>query len=127
MSVVGIGTDIVEIGRIRDLLANHGERFLTRCFREDLPAGAESFQAENVVIWAAGRWAAKEAVLKALGADIVGIPYRDVEVLPSGGGPPRIRLHGLAQSALDGAGGRSIFLSISHEREFAVATALVQS
>jgi len=125
LSVVGIGTDIVSVRRMADLLQRHGTRFLDRCFRPgdlispDFKGGLEPG-------FLAGRWAAKEAFLKALGADVRGIPYRDIEVQRSAAGPVGLVLHGMALAALDRAGGKKVHLTISHEREFAVASVLVE-
>lgn len=125
MSVVGVGIDIVSVRRMADLAARHGERFLDRCFRPgdpEPPNGAGLPDPARL----AGRWAAKEAFLKALGEDVRGIPYRDIEVRRTSAGPVGLVLHGKALAAMNGAGGRLVHLSISHEREFAVATVLVE-
>ncbi len=117
---MGIGTDIVAVARIATMLDRHGERFLGRCFRPgEIPAPAS----DSV----AGRWAAKEAFLKALGADVRGIPYRDVEVASSAHGPVKLNLHGHARDAFVAVGGKRIHLTISHEREFAVATVIIEA
>ena len=117
---MGIGTDIVSVARIKMMLDRHGERFLARCFR---PGEIVSSAPASV----AGRWAAKEAFLKALGADVRGIPYRNIEVVKSVHGPVKLVLHGRAGDALSAAGGDGIHLTISHEREFAVATVIIES
>lgn len=117
---MGIGTDMVAVVRIAKMLDRHGERFLGRCFRP----GEIPTPASNSV---AGRWAAKEAFLKALGADVRGIPYRDVEVGGSGHGPVKLNLHGRARDALAAAGGKRVHLTISHEQEFAVATVIIEA
>lgn len=108
-----------------DLLERHGARFMDRCFREGeviLPAGEDLPEPVHL----AGRWAAKEALLKALGTDVRGIPYRDIEIRPSPAGPVGLVLHEKALAAANRSGGRRIHLSISHEREFAIATVLVE-
>jgi holo-[acyl-carrier protein] synthase len=129
LSLLGIGTDIVAVDRIADLLDRHGQRFLDRCFRnqgvfsED-PQTARSGQADPA--WVAGRWAAKEAFLKALGKNVKGIPYREIEVaplLPCSGG---LILHGRALEAMTLAGGRRIHLTISHDDNFALASVLIE-
>ena len=125
MSVVGIGTDIVSVGRMADLVERHGERFRERCFRSRELAVGESGDLPDAG-HVAGRWAAKEAFLKALGTDVRGIPYRDIEVRKTAPGPVGLVLHGKALEAMNRVGGRTAHLSISHEREFAVATVLVE-
>ena len=129
MSVVGIGTDMVSIGRISELLDRHGERFVGRCFRSgDFIAGMMNRKgtAGSEASFLAGRWAAKEAFLKALGVDVRGIPYRDMEVKKNSHGPVEMVLHGSARKALAEAGGNKIHLTISHERGFAVASVLIE-
>lgn len=124
--IVGLGTDVVEVARIADLVARHGARFLDRCFHpaeQDLarrrgPAGAAAL---------AARWAAREAFLKALGGDVAGIPYRDVEVVRGADGAPTLRLHGRAAAALAARGGRRVHVALSHERAYAVATVVIEA
>lgn len=121
MSVIGVGIDIVSVTRIADLLERHGDRFLERCFRP-----SEITESSNPTGRIAARWAAKEALLKALGADVRNIPYRDVEVVKCLEGPVSLVLHGRARQALEKVGGRKIHLSISHERDSAVASVLIE-
>lgn len=99
---------------------------MDRCFRPgDLSVSQGSGLPDPCHL--AGRWAAKEAFLKALGTDVRGIPYRDIEVRKTAPGPVGLVLHGKALEAVNRVGGRTTHLSISHEREFAVATVLVES
>ncbi len=129
MSVVGVGIDIVAVERIAELIAHHGDRFVSRCFRIRDPhsdGSDEEAVGYPSAAFLAGRWAAKEAFLKALGTDVRGVPYRDIEVDRSASGPVRLVLHGRARDALAKAGGNRIHLAISHEREFAVASVLIE-
>ena len=129
MSVVGVGIDIVAVERIAELIAHHGDRFVRRCFRtRDLHTDGNDQEAVAypTAVFLAGRWAAKEAFLKALGTDVRGVPYRDIEVDRSASGPVRLVLHGRARDALAKAGGSRTHLAISHEREFAVASVLIE-
>jgi holo-[acyl-carrier protein] synthase len=124
--VIGVGTDIVAVGRIAALLDRHRERFLRRCFR----AGEAAAAARRDVAVApalAARWAAKEAFLKALGLPLAAIPLREIEVVSDGAHAPGLRLHGRAAAALAEAGGRRVHLSLSHERDFAIAVVIVES
>ncbi len=73
----------------------------------------------------AGRWAAKEAFLKALGLSTDGIAFRDVEVVRDATGRPDLRLHASARAALAAAGGQRCHLSISHEDAYAVAVVII--
>jgi len=123
MQIIGIGTDIIECDRIGQMLTRHSERFTNHVFTE------EEFQycsgrkiAEQHF---AGRWAAKEAVLKALGTGwVAGITWTDVEVVIQTGGKPTIRLHkGAAQKAAE-LGITEVLISISHCKAYATATAI---
>ncbi len=110
----GIGIDIIEISRVADAVSR--SRFRERVFTEaeraycDGCANAERY---------AGRFAAKEAVAKALG---ISLSWRDIEILTSPSGAPVPVLHGLARERL---AGRCLLVSISHSRDYAVAQALV--
>lgn len=126
--MVGIGTDLVSVRRMEAMLDRHGDRFLARCFRQDEIPGPEpgrppGTKPEVVAL----HWAAKEALLKALGADVRGIPYRDIEVVPTAAGPTDFILHGRARRAMDRSGGRRLHLSTSRARGFAVAWVLIES
>jgi holo-[acyl-carrier protein] synthase len=129
LSLVGVGIDIVAVGRIADLMDRHGQRFLERCFLHHGPLSAgddNAWSGRTDPAWVAGRWAAKEALLKALGKDVRGIPYRDIEVPPLGSGSEELRLHGRARQALNRSGGGRIHLTISHAGNLAVASVLIE-
>ncbi len=121
--MLGIGSDIVEVARIRLAVERHGDRFLQRCFRPDEIALAARRGAQGAATLAS-RWAAKEAFVKALGA-AGPIAYRDIEVVHRDGGPATLRLHGLAAAALRERGGGNVLLSLSHEREIALAVVVL--
>lgn len=127
MSLRGIGTDLVAVGRVEALLGRHGSRFLARCFRPgEVADGSDGPARRDLAAHVAGRWAVKEACLKALGGDLRGIPYRDIEVRASMGGPPEVVLYGQAAAALAACGGRRILASISHERDLAVGFVVIE-
>lgn len=125
MSLRGLGTDIVAVARIAALVERHGDRFLERCFRpgelavvrERMPAAAHAALA--------ARWAAKEAFIKALAGRGTGVVYRDIEVVRQPDGAPQLRLHGTAAAALAACGGGGVLVSLSHERDYAVATVVL--
>ncbi len=123
--ILGVGVDIVVVERIAALLEEHGSRFLERCFRPAERALAEGRGARAAAALAA-RWAAREAFLKALGTDVRHLPYRDVEVVREAAGPVRLELHGRAREAFAARGGRATHLSISHERDHAVAVVVIE-
>lgn len=123
MQIVGIGTDIIECLRIANMIQRHGEAFLARVYtaHEIQYCQARKEATQHF----AGRWAAKEAVLKALGTGWVrGISWRDVEVVTSPGGKPRIELHGGALEVGRRLGVAEVLISISHCRTHATAYAL---
>lgn len=122
-SVIGIGTDIVECLRIAQMIERHGELFIHRVYT---PHEVEYCQQrKQSTQHFAGRWAAKEAVLKALGTGwIKGIGWRDVEVRNEGGGKPVISLHGGARERAQAIGLQQMLISISHCRSHATAYAL---
>ncbi|NOZ70691.1 MAG: holo-ACP synthase [Chloroflexi bacterium] len=115
------GIDLIEIERIRAVLERHGERFLQRVFtaREIENYGT------NVASLAA-RWAAKEAVAKALGCGIGDIAWKEVEVLSDEGGAPHLNLYGVAAQMAHDLGVREWALSLSHTRQHAVALVVAQ-
>lgn len=124
MSIHGLGTDIIRVDRIGDLVDRYGDRFLNRVYREGELTVLE--RTRNAAMAAlAARWAAKEAFVKALGALAEGVPYRDVEVVRSESGAPQLRLHGAAATALAAKGASGTMVSLSHERDHATATVIL--
>lgn len=122
MRTIGIGTDIAEIDRIKAMAAKHPESFLTRVYTADERAYCET-KKQSAQHWA-GRWAAKEAVLKALGTGwSQGIAWIDVEVRTSPEGKPSIRLYGGAKNRAESLGVTDVLISISHCDAYAVAFA----
>lgn len=123
MQVVGIGTDIVECLRIAQMIERHGEQFIGRVYT---PHEIEYCSVRKAATQHySGRWAAKEAVLKAIGTGWVrGISWRDVEVINDMGGQPSIRLSGGALEICTKRGIDRVLISISHCRSHATAYAL---
>lgn len=118
--LVGVGIDIVAIQRIRQAAAKSGGRFLTRVFT---PGEREyCFARRDPYPSLAARFAAKEAVLKALGRG--GWCWRGVEVLADGAGAPVIRLSGGAAAAARARGVSRVLVSLAHEKEWAIAFAV---
>lgn len=117
--IAGVGVDIVEIARVARAIGN--PRFVERIFT---PAERAALAAQpRPDSWAAGRFAAKEAVAKALGCGLAGCPPADVEVVADEWGAPRVRL--LGETAGKYAGVR-IWVSISHSQTDAVAQAVAE-
>jgi holo-[acyl-carrier protein] synthase len=120
--LMGIGTDIIECERIGKMIDKHGETFLARVFTQGEIDYCSGRKAANQHF--AGRWAAKEAVLKALGTGWAhGIQWTDVEVLNQQGGKPNVNLRGRAHEICLQQGISEMMISISHCRNYAVAYA----
>ena len=123
MTVVAIGTDIVEVVRIGQMIERHGEIFLNRVYTEDEVRYCQ--RRKEYTQHYAGRWAAKEAVMKALGTGFSrGVGFRDIEVCTSRSGQPSIELRGTAREIAQQAGISEMLISISHCRAYATATAI---
>lgn len=126
MAITGLGTDIVECLRIAQMIERHGELFLTRVYTEREIQYCSSRKAATQHY--AGRWAAKEAVLKAMGTGWAkGISWQDIEVRNDEGGRPSILLGGAARELCGRRGVREMLISISHCRSHATATAIAIS
>jgi holo-[acyl-carrier protein] synthase len=113
-----VGLDIIRVDRIRDALARFGDRFTGRVLT---PAEARYVRGRAETF--AGRWAAKEAVSKVLGLGVRGVGWRDIEIERLPTGQPAVRLHGRAARRADQLGLALIAVSITHEREYALAIA----
>lgn len=123
--IIGIGTDIIECLRIAQMIDRHGELFIQRVYTEHEIAYCSTKKAATQHY--AGRWAAKEAVLKALGTGWVrGISWRDVEVRNKVGGAPTVALCGGAKEVLERSGIARMHISISHCRSHAIAYAIAE-
>jgi holo-[acyl-carrier protein] synthase len=123
MQIIGTGIDIVECERIEQMIRRHGEGFLGRVYT---PGEVRYCQARRrAVEHFAGRWAAKEAVLKALGTGWrKGMAFTDVEVRNTAAGSPKVTLRAVAADRAERLGIRSILITISHCRQYATAHAI---
>ena len=120
MPILGTGIDIVECLRIAQMIERHGELFITRVYTDHEIEYCSNRKAATQHY--AGRWAAKEAVLKALGTGWRrGIAWRDIEIRNDRRGAPSVHLRGGARDAMEQAGIHHMHLTISHCRSFAVA------
>jgi len=123
MLIVSVGTDIVEVLRIGQMIERHGEVFLNRVYTEEEIRYCQ--RRKEYTQHYAGRWAAKEAVMKTLGAGFSrGVGWRDIEICPGRSGAPSILLRGAAREVAEQAGICEVLISISHCRTFATATAI---
>lgn len=123
MNIFGIGTDITECLRIAQMIERHGELFITRVYT---PREIEYCQSrKQATQHFAGRWAAKEAVLKAVGTGWRrGISWRDVEVQNQPTGRPVVALYGGLRDLAEDLGINEVLISISHCRSHATAYAI---
>jgi holo-[acyl-carrier protein] synthase len=121
--IIGLGIDATDIDRIADTIERYGERFLHRVFTEQEMAYCT--RRKVPAIHFAGRFAAKEAAMKALGTGHShGVLWRDVEVVRLGG-PPQLQLHGGAARRFAAIGGRSTLVTITHSDTLALAQVLI--
>lgn len=121
--IVGLGTDIVEIVRIGRMIERHGEQFINRVYTAEEVKHCQ--RRKHSYEHFAGRWAAKEAVMKALGTGFIrGVGFRDIEVLPRKSGQPVVELHGGAREVAERQEIDDILITISHCRTYATATAI---
>lgn len=125
MAILGLGTDIIECLRIAKMIERHGELFVCRVYTEQEISYCAS--CKDAMQHYAGRWAAKEAVLKALGTGWVqGMNWRDIEIRNLKTGAPTVRLHAGVREIFERSGIEKIHLSISHCRSHATATAIAE-
>ena len=121
--IVGLGTDIVEVVRIGQMIERHGEVFLNRVYTDEEIRYCQ--RRKEYIQHYAGRWAAKEAVMKTLGTGWSrGVGWRDIEVCSSKSGSPSIVIRGGAREMAEQLGIRDILITISHCRAYATATAV---
>jgi holo-[acyl-carrier protein] synthase len=124
--IVGTGIDIAEVDRIAASIARFGRRFLQRVFTAEEIRYCES--KANKAERYAGRFAAKEAAMKAIGTGWSrGVTWQDVEVSRSRGGRPTISFHNKAAEFFRGLGAARAHLSITHTRDSAMAQVILES
>lgn len=116
---VAVGVDIIEVERVRKVYEHHGERFLNRVFTE-----LEILQCRGKAARLAGRFAAKEAISKALGTGLHGVAWREMEVVQLRSGRPSVRLHGKAKQRAELLGLNAFDVSIADLQTFSIAIAV---
>lgn len=123
MNTIAHGVDIVQISRIQRAWKQHGDSFLERLYTS--AERAYCMDVRMPVIRFAGRFAAKEAVMKALGTGWRGgMRWTDIETLPDELGKPLVRLHGEAAQLAVNQGIHGMLMSISHAGDYAIASAI---
>jgi holo-[acyl-carrier protein] synthase len=123
MTIIGLGFDATDIPRVADILKRYGDRFLQRVFTEGEIAYCT--QRRDPVPHLAGRFAAKEACMKALGTGHTrDVLWKDIEVVRHGG-PPQLRLHGGAERRAGSMNVRKALLTITHSEALAMAQVML--
>jgi len=122
--IVGIGTDLLDVSRIEQAYQRHGERLVKRFLT---PAEQQVWQQRHQSInYLAKRYAAKEALAKALGTGIAkGVGFQQLEVLNDRQGAPRVNLYQAALLRMQQLGGRQAFISLSDEGPWIQAFAVI--
>jgi holo-[acyl-carrier protein] synthase len=126
MGLIGLGTDIVDVARIEKLLRDKRDEFLARVFSPDEVAYCE--QMARPAVHFAARFAAKEALMKAIGTGWAeGVGFKDIHVTNDPSGRPVLQAQGETRKRLDGLGPSFLWLSLSHTREYAMAVVVIES
>lgn len=123
--ILGVGTDLAEVERIRESVARYGERFLKRIFTDDERAYASS--KKNAAERFAARFAAKEAGMKAIGTGWNrGVTWKDFEVYNEPSGRPSLRLSGVAREIASRLGVQRVSISLTHTAQIAFAIVILE-
>jgi holo-[acyl-carrier protein] synthase len=123
MDILGLGLDVIELDRVRGVYQRHGSRFLERVYTA--PERERAARLKDPAPFLAGRFAAKEAILKVLGTGLSqGLSWQHVVVLREPTGAPRVCLRGKALERAEKLGLGKILLTISHSKGLAVAHAM---
>jgi holo-[acyl-carrier protein] synthase len=122
VSVAGLGLDLVEIGRMADVLKRSGDRFLDRVLHPD--DDRTRFGRAEGPTHLAGLFAAKEAVMKALGTGMAGANFSDIRIRHRDSGQPYVELEGKARAKAESLGITGWEISISHSKSTAAAVAV---
>tara|TARA_B110000902_G_scaffold258523_1_gene328404 strand:- start:1510 stop:1887 length:378 start_codon:yes stop_codon:yes gene_type:complete len=124
--IIAIGTDIVEIARIAELLERQPQRFVERIL---CPSELEQYTSHsNPVAFVAKRFAAKEAIAKALGTGIGhGVSFQDMQISNDDKGAPLVQLSGGAAEVMHSRGGQRVLISLADERDYAIAYAMLSA
>jgi holo-[acyl-carrier protein] synthase len=123
--IIGIGVDIAKVSRFEKVLERHGDRFLERVLH---PSEQERYQTHGQpVAFFAKRYAAKEALAKALGTGIAkGVNFNEIEVRQDENGRPFLVLHESTLGVANKQGVKNLFLSLSDEQDYAVANVVLE-
>ncbi len=123
MRIIGQGIDLIECARVRDVWERHGDQLTDRLLTEEECAYVRRHR--DPVPRLAGRFAAKEAILKVLGTGWRGgIAWRDMEIVNDIAGKPSVRLSGVSAEIAAKLGIEEVLISITHTENYAAATAI---
>jgi holo-[acyl-carrier protein] synthase len=123
--IVGSGIDLVEIHRIRETVDRHGSRFLNKIYTA--AEQAYCLRKRNAAESLAARFAAKEAGAKALGTGMSrGVTWLEIEIVREPGGRPSLRFHGRTAEAAGRLNAHRASLSITHARDLAIASVVLE-
>lgn len=123
--IVGIGMDLIEVERVAAAVERQGEAFLSRVFtpaERTYCEQAPKVRAQRL----AARWAAKEALLKALGTGLREVKLQEIEVLHDDLGAPHLTLHGAAAQVAERQGVQRIHVSLTHTENYAAAQVVLE-
>jgi len=122
MSIIAIGVDLCDVQRLNKIINEHGERFLKKVYTTGEITYCAIKSDEGAAY--AARFAAKEALLKAIGTGLRdGINWKDIEVVNDELGKPEFKLYGKTSSVI---GNRRVMVSLSHTHEYAVAFVVIE-
>jgi holo-[acyl-carrier protein] synthase len=123
MKIIAHGIDLVDRPRIKQMVQRHGQRFLNRVYTPKEQQYAESHR--DKIEKLAGRFAAKEAVLKLMGTGWIGkIAWTDIEIVNNSAGQPEVTITGEVERIAEKLGITHISVSITHTANFAIASAI---
>lgn len=123
--IVGIGTDIVQVSRVKRVLERHEGRFAERILHANEMVIYQ--QHSHPLAYFAKRYAAKEALSKALGTGIAkGVNFNEIETHLDENGRPHLRLHGTTLEKAEQLGVKNLFISLSDEQDYAVANVILE-
>lgn len=126
--ILGIGTDLVEIERLERAYSRHGSRLLARVLSDRERSAMPPVHTARFAAWLAKRFAAKEAAVKALGTGFRdGITLHDIETQHTVLGAPVLHFSGAARQRFESLGGRIAHLSLSDERQHALAFVIIEN
>jgi len=127
LRVLGVGCDIIYIPRIHAIINKFGDRFLIRAYHpEEIKTYYTKHNSEKVIQYLASRWAVKEATFKAFGGQYR-IPFPNMLVTNTNSGQPILKFQDKAQEYAKLLGVTAVHLSISHDKDYAIANVLLET